>query len=294
MKKAIIFFVLILLAAVPALAENVQAAGPVDDDAQPSLAGYVIVLHTGGTFARADDALDFARVAEAKTRFEAEGAAVLLLDAGGAFSAGAAENDDGEEAGDEAEKEDDSASAAVRAMTSARYDAMTPGEADFSLGLDRLAALKGEAGFPLLSVNALDEQGARLFSGSIIVEKDGLRIGVFGLTGPLDIEGVTVSDAGEAARSAVGALRGEGCDVVIALACLGAEEDGASAAAALADAVEGLDIVIDMTADAPDGGLWTDDGALIASAGAGLERIGIVAIDPSGRCAALAMDESWF
>ena len=167
---------------------------------------------------------------------------------------------------------------------------MTPAASDFAQGLEALTALKNAAGFPLLSVNTLDGDGARLLSGSIIVEKDGLRIGVFGLTGSLEAEGVTVSDAAKAAESAVSTLRGEGCDVVIALARLDAGESGAEA---LAKQVPGIDIVVDAGAGAPAEGLWVDD-TLIVSGGAHHETIGVVAIDPVGRCAAMVMDESWF
>ena len=154
--------------------------------------------------------------------------------------------------------------------------------------------MKDAAGFPLLSVNALDAEGARLLSGSIIVERDGLRIGVFGVTGQVEAEGVVIADAVKAAASSVSTLHGEGCDVVIALTRLGVDETGAPAAAAFAAAVPGIGILIDMSAGAPAEGIWTEGGTLIVSGPASLAGIGVVAIDPAGRCAAMVMDESWF
>ena len=279
MKKLIALILsLLTLLALPALADELQAAGPVDA-APDDLSGYIIVLHTGDAGLAADGSLTFEHVAEARARFADEGAAVLLLDDGGILPEGAGEDD---------------ISAILQAMSGAGYDAMCPAPAEFARGLDQLAAMKGAAGFPLLSVNALDDEGARLLSGSIIVEKDGLRIGVFGLTGAVEAEGVTVADAAQAAQASVSTLRGEGCDLVIALARLGLDEEGHPAAQAVAGAVEGLDAVIDITAAAPEGGLWLEGGALIASAPAGLKGIGVVAIDPAGNCAALTMDESWF
>ena len=279
MKKLIALILsLLTLLALPALADELQAAGPVDA-APDDLSGYIIVLHTGDAGLAADGSLTFEHVAEARARFTDEGAAVLLLDDGGILPEGAGEDD---------------ISAILQAMSGAGYDAMCPAPAEFARGLDQLAAMKGAAGFPLLSVNALDDEGARLLSGSIIVEKDGLRIGVFGATGDIEQEGLTVSDVTKAAQSAVSTLRGEGCDVVIALARLGVDESGAALAASLAEAAPGIDIVIDMDAGAPADGLWTKGGALIVSSPAGLNGIGIVAIDPAGRCAAMVMDESWF
>ena len=186
MKKAALFLVLMLLCALPAPADSLQAAGPVEEADQASLAGYIIILYTGDTLGQADENLGFDRVAEAKERFAKEGAAVLLLDAGNAFPA-------------PAEGEEDQSADIAKAMTKAGYDAMTPGEADFAGSARRLTALAKEAGFPLLSANAKDGDGAQLLSGSILVERDGLRIGVFGLTGNIEAEGLTVSSASKAA-----------------------------------------------------------------------------------------------
>ena len=179
-------------------------------------------------------------------------------------------------------------------MSEAGYDAMTPGENDFALGIEALTALSGQSGIRMLSVNAMDGEGARLLAGSLITNKDGLRIGVFGLTGQVEAEGVTLADATEAARAAVETLRGEGCDLIIALARLGLDEEGTAMAQIVAEQVEGLNAVSDITAGAPASGLWLDNGALIASAPEKLQGIGVVAIDPTGRCAAMTMDDSWF
>lgn len=308
-KIAWLLAVLLAFSSPSALAEAVQAAGPVEETAQDELAGYVIILHTGRTLGEAGANMGFERVAEAKRRFEAEGASVLILDAGDAFVAPAkaqrpedaspeetAQPEDTDDGQTETEVApvDEANEAVLKAMNAAGYDAMTPGESEFQLGLEALMALRGMAGFPMLSVNAQNEEGARLLSGSIIVEKDGLRIGVFGLTGGVEAEGVTLADAAESAQAAVETLRGEGCDLVIALAHLGKNEEGRAVARDVAEQVEHLDAVIDITAGAPASGQWLRNGVLIASAPEKLAGIGVVAIDPTGRCAAMNMDESWF
>ena len=275
MKKLALLLSVFLLLSLPALAEDVQAVEAVDPADEQELAGYIILLHTGNILGKSEGAMDFSRIAEAKTRFEDSGAAVLLLDAGNAFGEA-----------DEAQED-----AVIAAMAEAGYDAMTPGGEELARGLDWLTALNGRLGFPLLSANLQDEEGGRLLSGSIIVEKDGLRMGIFGLSG--ETEEIPLADAAKSAQSAVSTLRGEGCDVVIALAYLGADEKGA-AAVSLAGQAEGIDIIIDISAGAPADGLWTEDETLIVSGGEALETIGIVAIDPTGHCAAMEMDESWF
>ena len=56
-------------------------------------------------------------------------------------------------------------------------------------------------------MNALDDEGARLLSGSIIVEKDGLRIGVFGATGDItfNVQNELMGDG----KSLIGVIEGD-------------------------------------------------------------------------------------
>lgn len=60
-------------------------------------------------------------------------------------------------------------------------DAMAVGEFDLVLGVEALQGLGREHGVPLLCGNLIDASGARPFESYRIVERDGLRIGVFAL-----------------------------------------------------------------------------------------------------------------
>ena len=119
----------------------------------------------------------------------------------------------------------------VGLMNMMRYDAATLGNHEFDFGLDNLARLLREARFPVVCAN-YDFSGTPLdglVKPYVVIEREGLRVGVFGLSPRLDglvakenYGGVEYNDPIEAARRAVKALRsGEHCDVVVCLSHLG-------------------------------------------------------------------------
>ena len=119
----------------------------------------------------------------------------------------------------------------VGLMNMMRYDAATLGNHEFDFGLDNLARLLRKARFPVVCAN-YDFSGTPLeglVKPYVVIEREGLRVGVFGLSPRLDglvakenYGGVVYNDPIEAARKAVKALRsGERCDVVVCLSHLG-------------------------------------------------------------------------
>ena len=119
----------------------------------------------------------------------------------------------------------------VGLMNMMRYDAATLGNHEFDFGLDNLARLLREARFPVVCAN-YDFSGTPLeglVKPYVVIEREGLRVGVFGLSPRLDglvakenYGGVVYNDPVEAARKAVKVLRsGERCDVVVCLSHLG-------------------------------------------------------------------------
>ena len=119
----------------------------------------------------------------------------------------------------------------VGLMNMMRYDAATLGNHEFDFGLDNLARLLREARFPVVCAN-YDFSGTPLdglVKPYVVIEREGLRVGVFGLSPRLDglvakenYGGVEYNDPIEAARRTVKALRsGERCDVVVCLSHLG-------------------------------------------------------------------------
>lgn len=116
-------------------------------------------------------------------------------------------------------------------MNEIGYDAMTIGNHEFDFGVENMARVFKQAHFPVVCAN-YGFEGTPL-EGIVkpytVVERKGMRIGIFGLSPkmaglvPTDkYEGVTFINPIEAARQTVDILRGqERCDVVVCLSHLG-------------------------------------------------------------------------
>ena len=119
----------------------------------------------------------------------------------------------------------------VQMMNLMRYDAVTIGNHEFDFGLENMARLYRMARFPVVCAN-YDVKGTvleGLVKPYVVLERGGLRIGVFGLSPQLEglvqasrCEGVVYQDPVATAQAVVDTLRGaERCDVVICLSHLG-------------------------------------------------------------------------
>lgn len=128
------------------------------------------------------------------------------------------------------------------------FTAMVPGNHEFNEGPVGLAQFTEAVRFPLLCAN-FDFSGEPLLAGKIlpyvIVEVDGGRVGIIGLTtastawsstpGP----SIVIGDPVAAARQAVDELSALGVNAIVALTHLGWEED-----LELARSVTGIDIIV--------------------------------------------------
>lgn len=165
--------------------------------------------------------------------------AVLVVDAGDLFHARAQL--------DAADRQMvlDRAQVYVDAYAAMGHDAQGIGDRDLALGLPALRELMAKAPYPFVSANVLDATTQQpAFRPHVLIDKAGLRIGLFGLTGagasgvPADAD-YTIAPPVEVARQQVAALSQAGAQVVVALAHLplDALED-------LADQVPGIDLIV--------------------------------------------------
>ena len=132
------------------------------------------------------------------------------------------------------------------------YDAAAIGNHEFDCGMENMARLFRMARFPIVCAN-YDFTGTPvegLVKPYIVVERGGLRIGIFGISPRLDglvmdaaCKGVAFIDPVEAANAAVGSLKAENCDVIICLSHLGWGIGGIDDEAFIG-ATEGIDIVL--------------------------------------------------
>ena len=116
-----------------------------------------------------------------------------------------------------------------------RYDAIAIGNHEFDFGLENLARLMRLAGCPTICTNykVTGTPLEGLVKPYIIIERAGLRIGLFGLGPKLEglvqadkCEGIVYQDPITAAQGVADTLRqNERCDVVLCLSHLGVTDD---------------------------------------------------------------------
>jgi 5'-nucleotidase len=134
------------------------------------------------------------------------------------------------------------------AMNTLQFNALAPGNHDFSKGPAEAAALYKRAKFPVIAAN-MDVSREPALAGAIkpytVLECGGQLIGVIGLittdTAFLDYPGKNIifSDPATAARKYVAELNKQGINKIIILSHLGYEKD-----AELAELVSGIDIIV--------------------------------------------------
>ncbi len=118
----------------------------------------------------------------------------------------------------------------VQAMNAMGYDAMAIGTMDLNLGIDNLLQRAAEARFAILSCNIVDNQGKPIFAPYMVVEREGVRFGLIGLTEPEALtyvepkESATVLDPLAALEAVLPEVRAKS-DVVILLSHLGLDQD---------------------------------------------------------------------
>jgi 5'-nucleotidase len=119
----------------------------------------------------------------------------------------------------------------IATMNFMKYDAACLGNHEFDYGLDNLADMIKAAKFPIVATN-LDFTGTPLEGLTkkyIIIHRDGLKIGVIGLTvSPVGLiatanyQGMTYLDPIQTANETAAYLKeSEGCDLVVCLSHLG-------------------------------------------------------------------------
>lgn len=224
----------------PAVSESAEPeeSGPVES-ADPE-AQKIVILHTNDVHGAIDN---YAKVAALKAKYEADGAAVLLMDAGD-FSQG------------QLEVGADRGAYAVELMNLVGYDVATTGNHEFDYGFENLKTMVEKAEFPILGANVQFE-GKDAFGTHVVLTAGEKKIGVFGLATPesatkahpAKIKGVTFAEKDElykAAQEQVDALEAEKCDYIICLSHLGIDDESAgNRSLDLLKEVKGIDVCID-------------------------------------------------
>ena len=207
----------------------------------------LVILHFNDTHARVKSVekdgvvtgVGFDRIAQYKQDLLKENPNVLMLDAGDTLH--------GQPIATLSQGE-----SIVKILNLMGIDAFTPGNHDFNYGFARLQELEKMMNFPIVSANVMDKSGKEVFKPYVIKEMDGFKVGIFGLstpetsykTNPKNVETIDFTDTIAAAKKSVEALEKENVDVIIALTHLGLDQ-GDDTSDKVAEAVDGIDIVID-------------------------------------------------
>ena len=145
----------------------------------------------------------------------------------------------------------------MAAMNAMGYDCMVPGNHEFNWGIPTMLQIMGQADFPVMAANVLDEDGNYLTGeGWVILERDGIRLAVIGVTSPNvpiwdggkeGIDDVTFEGAADGVRRALEEIKDQ-ADVVMVCAHMGEyaefdEENGSDAALKILEENPKVDIL---------------------------------------------------
>ena len=247
----------------------------------------VVVLHTNDVHGAIEN---YAKVAVLADQYAAEGAYVLVLDAGD-FSQGDSTVSLSEGA------------TAIELMNMVGYDAVALGNHEFDYGYEVLKQNMASANFPVLAANVKYNGELAFDDAAVFTTPGGTKIGVFGLDTPETatkahpgkIAGVTFAGGEEMyqiAQDMVTMLREEeGCNYVICIGHLGIDDETAVTANRSIDLlakVTGIDVFIDGHSHSTEEEIAEKTNAdrkvgdtVVTSTGTKLENIGVVTIKDS-------------
>ena len=234
--------------------------------------GKTVILHTNDVHGSIEL---YAKVAAMKGDYEAQGAQVILADAGD-YSQGTVyvSVNKGKDA--------------VTMMNAAGYDVATIGNHEFDYGYAQLKSNLDSAVFKVVCANVLQD-GSPVFDAYTMINKGGVQVAFVGLetpeaqtkANPALIQGLTFLAGDEmydAVQTQVDAARTDGADIVIVLTHLGVDSSSEpNTSYDLYKKVNGIDFIIDghshtVMTKGP-------EGEPIQSTGTALNNIGVITID---------------
>ena len=241
------------------------------DEPKP-LDGKTVILHTNDVHGSIEL---YAKVAAMKGDYEAQGAQVILADAGD-YSQGTVyvSVNKGKDA--------------VTMMNAAGYDVATIGNHEFDYGYAQLKSNLDSAAFKVVCANVLQD-GSPVFDAYTKINKGGVQVAFVGLetpeaqtkANPALIQGLTFLAGDEmyaAVQTQVDAARTAGADIVIVLAHLGVDSSSEpNTSYDLYKKVSGIDFIIDGHSHTVM--IKGPNGEKIQSTGTALANVGAVIID---------------
>ena len=244
--------------------------------------GKLVILHTNDVHGAIDG---YQYVAGLKAQYEEQGADVLLVDAGdysqGSVNVSISKGEN-----------------AVTMMNKAGYDLATLGNHEFDYGYDQLESNLAKADFDVVCCNIANSDNTQSWDASKTFDKGGVKVGFIGIdtpeaqtkVNPALITGLKFNTnssdptLNKVISDQVEALKTENCDVVIALAHLGVDNEskGNRSYDVLNSFLgDGIDFVIDGHSHTVM--VEGENGEAIQSTGTALENVGVIVIDETSK-----------
>ncbi len=181
--------------------------------------GKIVILHSNDVHGALEG---YAKIAGLRDDYVSRGADVIMVDAGD-YSQGTPYVSVSKGA------------TAIEMMNAAGYDFATLGNHEFDYGYEQLVSNLKNANFRIVCSDVLKD-GKPAFEGSAIVEKGGVKIGLFGLetpetytkVNPALMVGVTFPQGDDLyanAQEQIDKLKSDGADVIICLSHLGVDDE---------------------------------------------------------------------
>lgn len=143
-----------------------------------------------------------------------------------------------------------------KVLNAMNYDIFVLGNHEFNFGMPALDAILEDIQAKKITANFYHKDGKRYLDPTTIIEQDGVKLGIIGLTTPMSaifekdtgyLDQMKFSSPIEEAKTQIADLKAKGVDAIIVIAHMGIENENNIAETGVADlvnAVDGIDVII--------------------------------------------------
>ncbi|WP_373820199.1 bifunctional UDP-sugar hydrolase/5'-nucleotidase [Glaesserella sp.] len=143
-----------------------------------------------------------------------------------------------------------------KVLNAMNYDIFVLGNHEFNFGMPALDAILEDMQAKKITANFYHKDGKRYLDPTTIIEKDGVKLGIIGLTTPMSaifekdtgyLDNMKFTSSIEETKAQIADLKAKGVDAIIVIAHMGIENENNIADTGVADlvnAVDGIDVII--------------------------------------------------